>query len=296
MIAYCVPNEGIFGGIKAAYQFVDLLQEAGAAACIATPDGRASTWFRSSAPVLDRRTALARADAVAFSLPHDHAELRRCGLPLVFHCQGTDPLIDPILRDPDVTVLVGWRQSADYAHAAGRDPVDVGIAVAPQFHHRGELKDPRVALFMPRRGRTIAERLAAACPDLRLVSVDRADETEVALMMRRAGVYLATAEGEWFGLPALEAMAAGCLVFSVPTVGGEYLEDGVNCVTGDVGHLERELASLLDPARADHWRALRHAAVATGLRYRRAAQAERVAAWVDGLPDRWRAPAGVNRG
>lgn len=298
MIVYAVPNQGIHGGIKVAYRFVDALQEQGVAACIATPDGYASTWFRSSAPVLPRSEALARmcdGDAIMFSLPHDHAELRRHGRPLYFHCQGTDPLIDPVLRDPDVTVLTCWQQATDYVRdVAGREAQEVGISIAPAFHHRGEPKDPRVAVHMPRRGRAIAERLVAACPQLQLVPIDGLDETEVALMMRRAGVYLATAEGEWFGLPALEAMAAGCIVFSVPALGGmEYLEDGVNCVVGSVAHLERELATLLDPARADHWNAMRNAAVATGLRYRQSAQAARVAAFAQNLPTAARSPWGA---
>ena len=295
MIAYVVPSAGIFGGIKVAYQFVDLLQDQGVATCIATPDGKASGWFRSRAPVVSRAWALDRLgddDALMFSLPHDHAELKRTALPLFFHCQGTDPLIDPVLRDPDVAVLTCWQQAQDYAHAtSGREAIDVGISIAPAFHHRGELKDPHVATYMPRRGREIAERLADACPDLHLVPIDGSDEADVAQMMRRAGVYLATAEGEWFGLPALEAMAAGCVVFSVPVIGGmEFLEDGVNCVVGDVAHLERELATLFDPARAAHWQSVRHAAIATGLRYRREAQAAKVAAFAAALPDAMRRP------
>ena len=48
--------------------------------------------------------------------------------------------------------------------------------------------------------------------------------------MKHCSIYLATAEGEWSGLPALEAMSAGCVVVSVPVLGGmEYLDDGVNC-------------------------------------------------------------------
>ncbi len=290
MIVYAVPNDGIYGGIKVAYRFVDALQEQGVAACIATPDGRASTWFRSLAPVVTRSDALRRmgdGDAVMFSLPHDHAELARLDRPLYFHCQGTDPLIDPIIRNTDVTVLTCWQQASNYVQtAAGRDSVNVGISIAPSFHHQGEPKDPRVAVHMPRRGRAAAERLAMACPRLQLVPIDGLDETEVALMMRRAGVYLATAENEWFGLPALEAMAAGCIVFSVPVLGGmEYLDDGVNCIVGDIEHLEGEIAGLFDPAREVQWQAMRHAAIATGLRYRQAAQTPRIASFAASLPD-----------
>ncbi|MEY4226015.1 MAG: hypothetical protein RL190_772 [Actinomycetota bacterium] len=288
MILYCVPSTGIHGGIKVAYQFVDLLGRAGACAAVATPDGRASGWFRSLAPVVRRDAALARLaddDIVMFSLPHDYDELRASGRRLVFHCQGTDPLIDPILRDPDVLVLTCWEEAATYVRAvAGREPVEVGIAVADAFHYRGEEKDALATLAMPRRGREIARGLAASEPRLALVEVDGLDECEVAALMRRAGVYLATAEDEWFGLPALEAMAAGCLVFSVPVRGGmEYLVDGVTCHVGSIGHLEQQIARLLDPAWADHWRAMRHAAMARALGYRLDAQLPRVRALVERL-------------
>jgi glycosyltransferase involved in cell wall biosynthesis len=137
---------------------------------------------------------------------------------------------------------------------------------------------------MPRRGRAIAERLAAAEPRLALAELDGLDEHEVAALMRRAGVYLATAEDEWFGLPALEAMAAGCLVFSVPVRGGmEYLEDGVTACVGPVEHLEQQIGRLLDPDLADHWRAMRHAAMARALDYRLDAQLPRVRALAEHL-------------
>ena len=58
---------------------------------------------------------------------------------------------------------------------------------------------------------------------------------------------------------------------------------------------ERELATLFAPARAAHWQSLRHAAIATGLRYRREAQAVKVAAFAATLPERMRRPLGQPR-
>jgi hypothetical protein len=295
MIVYCVPNAGIHGGVKVAYRFVDALQAAGVAACIATPDGRASQWFRAGAPVLSRADALARMgpdDILMFSLPHDYAELRRGGQRLIFHCQGTDPLIDPIIRDPDVTVLTCWQQAAAYVReTARRESLDVGIDIPQQFQHRGEPKDPHVALHMPGRGLDEARALGRACSELELSTLGGLDETEVALAMRRASVYLATAEGEWFGLPALEAMAAGCLVYSLPTVGGaEYLDDGVNCFVGDLPHLEAAIGRVLQPGHAEEHAAMRSAAIATALGYRSAVQAPKVAAFAATLDEAARQP------
>ena len=69
------------------------------------------------------------------------------------------------------------------------------------------------------------------CRDLDFIAIDELPESGVASSLNQAGYFLATALGEQFGLPALEAMAAGCVVLSVPVRGGmEYLRDGDNCL------------------------------------------------------------------
>jgi len=65
--------------------------------------------------------------------------------------------------------------------------------------------------------------------------------------------------------------------------GMEYLEDGVTCHVGPVEHLEERLARLLDPSWAEHWRAMRHAAMARALDYRLDAQLPRVRALAERL-------------
>ena len=103
MLYYFVPDTTIFGGIKVAYQFVDALNALGVPAVIASPEGRAATWFSSHAAVVDAAAAYESfrpQDIAVFSLPHDYAWLRELPGQLFFHCQGTDPLRSSYRPDP----------------------------------------------------------------------------------------------------------------------------------------------------------------------------------------------------
>jgi hypothetical protein len=293
MIVYFLPGAGVFGGIKVAYQFVDALADLGMPAVIAAPGGRAATWFASRAAVVDRDHALRhwrRGDTAVFSLPDDHEALRGCVDRLVFHCQGTDPRIDPVLADTDVPVLTCWRQAHDYVVAAGRSPVDVGIAVSPAFHYSGQPKQPRSVAYLSRRGADVAERLlkglAETGADVQVRALDGLDEEGLAEALTHASVFLATARGEWFGLPALEAMAAGCVVLSVPVVGGvEYLRDGENAVVGEEARLRDPLRALLTGPDPLPGQRMRLAAMATAHGYSIAAHRARLARSLPGWLD-----------
>jgi glycosyltransferase involved in cell wall biosynthesis len=274
---YVLPGIGIYGGIKVGFQFARLLGELGAPIAVATPGGMAPRWFGSDRPVVSREETIARVgrdDTLIFSLPHDYPVLKATGARLMFHCQGTDPLIDPVLRDKDVVLLTCWEQAAHYVNAiAGREPTDVGISISDVFFHDGTPKDERTVAYMPRRGAAIAQAAMARVRRLHYAPIGDSDEISCAAILKRSGYFLATAEGEWFGLPALEAMAAGCTVVSVPVLGGmEYLKDGETARVVAPADLPKVLAEL----SAEHARGaramLREKGVAMAGRYRIAAQ------------------------
>lgn len=293
MIYYFVPDTTIFGGIKVAYQFVDALNALGVQAVIASPGGRAADWFFSHAAVVDAaavRGSFRPEDIAVFSLPHDYASLRELPGQLVFHCQGTDPLIDPILADPRVQVLTCWRQATAYMQAHGvRDPIEVGISIAPCFAYAGEPKFERALAYMPRRGVELYTAVRRAYGALRYVAIDLMREDEVARAMKYCSIYLATAENEWFGLPALEAMSAGCVVVSVPVLGGmEYLEDGVNCRVVETQDFAAAVGEILQEQSAGLRFRLRQAAVATARRYTTRRMIQRLSVLLDGPLANWR--------
>lgn len=282
MIVYVLPGAGIFGGIKVGVQFVDLLRSLGVDAIAATPDGEAPQWCRSAAPIVAREEVLPRltaADTVIFSLPYDHTIVRATPARAVFHCQGTDPVIGPVLRDPAVELLTCWAQAADFVRStSGRIPIEVGLSINDVFFERGPGRVERTVAYMARRGRTD---VAATLNEVTHLVIDGDRESAVAAKLQSADVFVAVSEGEWFGLPALEAMAAGCAVVSVPTVGGgEYLHHGRNALVVEPTAIPAAVAGLL--ADEGLRSLLRRNGRITAQRYRRAVQAERLTALLDG--------------
>ena len=293
MLYYFVPDTTIFGGIKVAYQFVDALNALGVPAVIASPEGRAATWFSSHAAVVDAaavRESFRPEDIAVFSLPHDYAWLRELPWQLFFHCQGTDPLIDPILADSTVRVLTCWGQATKYVLAHGvRDPLETGISIPPCFAYTGEPKFEHAVAYMPRRGTELCAAVKRQYGTLQYFAIDGMNQSEVARVMKHCSIYLATAEGEWFGLPALEAMSAGCLVVSVPVLGGmEYLDDGVNCRMAGPRDFTAAFGDLLNDSNACLRFRMRQAAIATASRYTTEMMMRRLSALLDGPLSGWR--------
>ena len=293
MIYYFVPDITIFGGIKVAYQFVDALNLLGVPAVIASPRGRAATWFLSHAAVVDSAVAreMFRSEDIAiFSLPHDYETLRNLPGRVVYHCMGTDPLIDPILKDPSVEVLTCWKQAQEYVLSHGvKRPFDVGISISPSFSYAGEPKYERAVAYMPRRGRELCDSVMNSCSSVRYIKIDGMAENEVARVMKSCSIFLATAELEWYGLPALEAMSAGCVVVSLPVLGGmEYLHDEINCRVAGLSEFTSVVNELLSPESTLIRFKLRHGAIATSKNYTPKHLLNRISSLLNGPLSSWR--------
>lgn len=270
---YFLPGTGIHGGIKVGFQFAQMLAEHGAPMVVVTPDGRAPHWFDAAVAVISRPAALAAirpSDVILFSLPHDYAEIRSTGARMIFHCQGTDPLIDAILADPDVALLSCWEQADSYMRErSGRPPIAVGIAISDCFFYDGRPKLADQLAYMPRRGVEIADAARVACPGLRFLPIAGASESETAAAMQQSAYFLATSVGEWLGLPALEAMAAGCVVVSVPVLGGmEFLRDGETALVVPADRIGGALADLAQRNAASLRSRIRDNAAAIAHQYR----------------------------
>jgi hypothetical protein len=255
MIYYFLPDSGKFGGVKVGCQLVDSLNHLGFSAIIVTPDGRAPDWFHGRFAVLPDAVAMRRIgadDCMVITWPPDHRRLAHLPARKVCHVQGTDPLMDPLFADPDYLLLSCWQQADDYArdnHARGT--TGVGISISEIFFQGTQIKNGNQVAYMPRRGHHLVTPAIRRCSDLDFVAIDELHESGVAACLDQAGYFLATALGEQFGLPALEAMAAGCIVLSVPVRGGiEYLDDGENCLLVDPGELASRLHWISRPERA----------------------------------------------
>ncbi len=275
MIYYFLPQPTIHGGIKVGFRFAEILRELGLDVVMVTPNGSAPSWFASDVPVLRRERILPKLspqDRVIFSLPFDYDDLKGSGAKLVFHCQGTDEAITPILEDRTVEILTCWNQAEGFAASHGRVSKNVGISISRDFFYSGQTKEPGSYAFMPRRGFLLhQESLDGFQPR----PLDKAKEAEVAQALKSSSGFLALAEDEWFGLPALEAMAAGCLVVSPRTVGGgEYLLSDQNCLIESVENLAERMSYVLN--NEQKFERFRYAAQTTAYRYHPRAQLHHV--------------------
>ncbi len=280
MLYYFIPDKSIFGGIKVGFQLAEMLNDLGVPCVVATPGALAPQWFASSVPVVSSEWAqqnLEPHDRVMFSLPHDYERLSHLSQDLIFHCNGTDPLIDPILADKSVRHLSCWAQASSYMRARGVEPTEIGISVSDCFFYAGTPKREATACYMSRRGLDIVERTKAENPDIEYCAIEEMNEQQVAQVMQTSSYYLATSEGEWFGLPALEAMAAGCIVVSVPVLGGmEYLENEANCIVTECARMPSALSELTCPETHAERFAMRQRALATAYNYRASLQKQRL--------------------
>ncbi|MCF8043814.1 MAG: glycosyltransferase [Desulfarculaceae bacterium] len=271
MIYYFLPTASIAGGVKVGFQFMETLISLGARGVVATPGGDAPQWFACSVPVVDRGEALERItpqDWAVINWPRDLDDLAASGARLICHVQGV-PTMERVFSHPGMLYLTCWEQADRHLQQNfGRETIPVGISVSQCFFGPGEVTLDNEAAYMPRRGLDIATKAAHILKMLNWRPMDGLDEPQVCRYLQRAGVYLATAVGEQFGLPSLEAMAAGCLVASVPVKGGmEYLRDGYNCLVDEPERLIPRLKDMMHPSRAGQRELMRLRARATAYDY-----------------------------
>jgi hypothetical protein len=90
------------------------------------------------------------------------------------------------------------------------------IARSPFDLHAGSAPRSLSVCYMPRKlpdaVRRVRELVHLAHPDIPWVEIDGLPEPEVARQFRASSIFMATQDQEGFGLPAVEAMACGCLV------------------------------------------------------------------------------------
>jgi glycosyltransferase involved in cell wall biosynthesis len=277
VIYYFLPNPKLHGGIKVGYQFTELLNSLGIPAVVVSPDAIAPQWFKSSVAVVNEQDALGRiaeSDWMIFSLQDDYERLREIPGRHAFHCQGTNPAHDPTFADPDVVILTCWEQATNYVREKfSREPIEVGIAISDCFFYSGNVKYANTVACMPRRGRETIQKSAETCRDLHFFMIDNMNEYEVSTVMKTSEFFIATAQDEWFGLPALEAMAAGCVVLSLPVLGGmDYLRDGGNSIIVNPEEMPSRLLRISNDDNIQLMAHLRQNAIATACRYRLSGQ------------------------
>ncbi|MBK0393343.1 hypothetical protein [Ramlibacter algicola] len=220
------PAGEIAGGIKAAFQHVELLRAAGHDAVVATPDGMPPRWFATDVPV-ERLEAVRRDDVLVFpeNNPSLFARFATSAQRKLVFCQNPHYVFQG---------LAGRGSYADWGVSAllcpSRNVVDFAQRRFPglrAFHtpffvdterFRPAAKAMQVACIPRKRTLefgAIHDLVRAADPSLREVrwnALQGATEEQVARVLGESAVYLSLARLEAHSLAILEAMASGCIV------------------------------------------------------------------------------------
>jgi hypothetical protein len=229
------PAREISGGIKAAFQHVELLNEGGLEAIVATEDAAAPSWFETSAPVCG--LGKVRADDVLV-FPENSAQLlqgfaSRPNAKLVF-CQS--PLLAwqglgtlPSCADAGISHIMCPSHTVLHFCRSRFRGVKLGYTpfhIDPSRFACTGTKTLQIACVprkRPNEFRAIVDLFRALYPQHRRldwVYLHQASEAQVAKAMGQSAVFLSLARLEAHGMTALEAMASGCIVAGYSGVAG----------------------------------------------------------------------------
>ncbi|WP_299681758.1 glycosyltransferase [uncultured Roseobacter sp.] len=160
----------------------------------------------------------------------------------------------------------------------GRRPLRLTLPVSGPGLRADHPKRLQIA-YMPRKLRPQSQRVAAtlrrraAFADIPVIAIENMSNAERDRILNESLIFLSFSNMEGFGLPAAEAMAAGCIVVGYTGVGGnEYFTAETGFVVehhdmiGMVAQLERIVTEYrADPSALDALRA--HAAAEIAARY-----------------------------
>ena len=252
MIYYVLPGIGRYGGVKKAFQCIDMLTARGHAATVATPGGERPDWFATNARTMthDALSATCRpADTVLFSWPPDADFV--AALPAgrrVVHMQGANTPADEALlrRHREFQFISHGLHMTERLLAHGVVAPYVPNSISDVFRYDGAGKNEASIAFMPRKGGQLTDRLRTELgTGVAWLPIDGMHEREVARTLRGADMFLALSQHEAFGLPPLEAMHARCCVIGYPGDGGwEFMRHGESAHLVASGDQQGLLAAL----------------------------------------------------
>jgi glycosyltransferase involved in cell wall biosynthesis len=240
-IYYLCPDYGVpSGGIRMIYRHVDVLNREGRrSAVLHSRDGYACRWFEHSTRTVSAPSVRLSPDDVLVvpEIYGPYLERLPKGPRLVGFNQNAYMTFDhlpsgrPLSYDRFEAVMTVSPDSADYLRFAfpGLRVSVVHGAVDPAlFHPSPEAPAQRIAMMPRKRPDDAAHVLRLLGDRLRnweVVTIERVSERETAALLRSSAIFLAFGREEGFGLPAAEAMAAGCYVIGFPGFGGREIFD-----------------------------------------------------------------------
>jgi hypothetical protein len=229
------PATEISGGIKAAFQHVELLTEAGFNAVVASGDAAPPGWFETTAHVI-ALDAVAAGDVLVFpeNSPALFQAFAGTAHPKLVFCQN------PFLAFQGLNGRASFADagashimcpSHTVMHFCRRRFPGMKLGYTPfyvdhsRFAYRADktLQIAAVPRKRPVEFGAIADLFRATYPEYRAIPwvyMHKATEAQVAAAMGRSAVFLSLARLEAHGMTTLEAMATGCVVAGFTGVAG----------------------------------------------------------------------------
>lgn len=242
----CPDRDAPSGGLRQLYRHVDLLREAGLPAVVLHgKPGFRCTWFAHDTPVTSVAETRPGPDdhlvlpeiygaRIASMAPWVPKVVYNLSGGLTFAGHRLQDRATPYLHPEVVAAVVPSENTADYLRYAfpALRVHRVRPGVDPSLFRPG--RKLRQIAVMPRRHREdldqVLHLLKFRGVDAPVVVLEGRPPEEVARVLGESLVFLAVSRQEGFGMPALEAMACGCVVVGWPALGGRefFLPD--HCV------------------------------------------------------------------
>src|SRR3569623_1282108 len=226
IVYLCWPPKEITGGIKVAFQHVEMLGESGFDAIIATAEALRPDWLETSAGVIAYE-AIRNDDVLVF--PENSSRFLSAfasgGQRKVVFCQSpwlAHQGLGGRLSYAAYGVTRIMAPSLSTVQFCARRFPGLKVAYIPFYIDAAKFsfqsaKALQIAV-VPRKRMTefgaIADLLRSLhpdCADVRWAPLHGVSEMQVAEAMKRSAVYLSLARLEARGMPLLEAMACGCV-------------------------------------------------------------------------------------
>ncbi len=230
------------GGVRKLYRCVDILNDAGGrAAIIHRQPGFRCNWFVNATRVeYPREMILKPRDVVVVPEIYGRsiAKLPRGIQQVIFNQNiyntlrllGRDAATAmPYVQNPDLAfvVVVSEDNALISEHLFPGTPIRrLRLGLDHDLFYPPPIPKRTIVAYMPRkRGHDSARvldllRLRGALNGWDVMAIDGCNEVEVAERLRSAKLFLSFAQEEGFGLPALEALACGCIVVGYHGYGG----------------------------------------------------------------------------
>lgn len=241
------------GGVKVIYQAVGGLRRRGIDAYVAASGG-VPPWLEGSAAVegvaildVSRNQSLGADDlyvATDAIGPHRMPMLLRRPERRVLFIQNHNALVANATVDWSLLRHIRCLTVSEFSRrnlideAGFREVAVVQPGIDLSVFRPARQKRHRIA-YMPRKRPHLAERLKARTRHaIEWLSIDGRSEAETAALLAESTIFLNLGKGEGFGLPALEAMAAGCVVCGFAGEGTTDFATAENGFWADEGDFE----------------------------------------------------------